>query len=246
MTRAVDQRETRLLVVLAAMLISSAVVAELISVKLFQVRFYGFLGWDQLFTLTCGAILWPLVFLTTDVVNEFYGRRAVRFITWVTVGMISWTFLASFVAIQVPAAAFSPVNDDTFRAVFGQSSWIIIGSMAAFTISQFVDVTVFHRIRSLLQGRHVWARATGSTIVSQLIDSFVVIYIAFWLPGAAGLQPNGLSAVQALEVSLSSFTYKVGVAILVTPLIYATHAFVERWLGHDLAHRMAEEAAASS
>lgn len=81
MAKAIAARETRLFLVLAAVLISSAVVAELISVKLFQVPFYGWLGIDRMFTLTCGALLWPLVFLTTDVVNEFFGRRAVRFVT---------------------------------------------------------------------------------------------------------------------------------------------------------------------
>lgn len=245
MTNPISSPSARLLVVLAAILISSAVVAELISVKLFQVRFYAFLGIDTLFTLTAGAILWPLVFLTTDVVNEFYGRRAVRFITWVTIAMIGWTFFVSFAAILVPAADFSPVGDTVFQQVFGQSGWIIAGSMMAFTLSQLVDVTVFHRIRASLGGRHIWARATGSTIVSQLIDSFVVIYIAFWLPGVLGAA-KGVTGAQALEISLSSFAYKVGVAVMVTPLIYATHAAIHRYLGDETAHRMAEEAAATS
>lgn len=245
MTSPIASREARLLVVLAAILISSAVVAELVSVKLFQVRFYAFLGVDTMFTLTAGSILWPLVFLTTDVVNEFFGRRAVRFITWLTVVMIAWTFVASTLAIQVPAADFSPVDDAAFAKVFGQSAWIIVGSMAAFTLAQLVDVAVFHRIRAAFGGDLVWARATGSTIVSQLIDSFVVIYIAFWLPAATGLG-QGVSAGQAMEIALSSFAYKVGVAILVTPLIYATHALVHRVLGDEVATRMAEEAAATS
>jgi uncharacterized integral membrane protein (TIGR00697 family) len=235
-------RETRLFVVLAAILVTGAVVAEIVSVKLFQIPFYAWLGVDTLFTLTCGALLWPLVFLTTDVINEFYGRQAVRFVTWLTIGMIGWTFLISFAAIRIPAAEFSPVGDDVFAQVFGQSAWIIVGSMAAFTLAQLVDVTVFHRIRAALGGRHIWARATGSTVVSQLIDSFVVIYIAFWLPNALGVG-RGVTADIALQMSLSSFAYKVGVAILVTPLVYVTHEAVERWLGRDVAHRLAEEAA---
>jgi uncharacterized integral membrane protein (TIGR00697 family) len=237
----IASRETRLLVILAAILISSAIVAELISVKLFEIRFYAWLGIDQMFTLTAGALLWPLVFLTTDTVNEFFGHRVVRFITWVTVAMISWTFLVSTLAIRVPAAGFSPVGDDVFAQVFGQSAWIIAGSVIAFAISQLVDVAVFHRIRSALEGRHIWARATGSTIVSQLIDSFVVIYIAFWLPGFLG--GKGVTAAQALTISLSSFGYKVGVAVLLTPLIYLTHSAVEAWLGPERAHAMAARAA---
>ncbi|MCA9491029.1 MAG: queuosine precursor transporter [Myxococcales bacterium] len=237
-------RTTRLWIVLAAMMITSAVVAEIVSVKLFQVRFYAFLGLDTAFTLTCGALLWPLVFLTTDTINEFFGAKAVRFVTWVTMGMISWMFVVVNLSILVPAADFSPVADDVFQFVFGQSAWIVVGSMAAFLLSQIVDVTVFHVIRRLLKGRHIWARATGSTIVSQLIDSFVVIYIAFWGPTWFGMK--GVTASEALEISLSSFAYKVGVAIALTPLIYVGHWMVHRWLGDEVANALAREAAATS
>jgi uncharacterized integral membrane protein (TIGR00697 family) len=237
-------RSVRLWMVLAAIMITSAVVAELVSVKLFQVPFYAWLGIDTPFTLTCGALLWPLVFLTTDTINEFFGRRAVRFVTWVTMAMIAWAFLIANLSIPIPAASFSPVPDDVFAKVFGQSSWIIVGSMMAFLLSQLVDVTVFHWIRRQLQGRHIWARATGSTLISQLIDSFVVIYIAFYGPTLFGLP--GVSFEQAANIALSSFAYKVGVAIGLTPLIYVTHWLVHQWLGDTLAHQLSEEAAAHS
>ena len=239
-----SDRAVRLWVVLAAIMITSAVVAELVSVKLFQVPFYAWLGISTPFTLTCGALLWPLVFLTTDTINEFYGRRAVRFVTWVTMAMIGWTFVISYASMSIPAASFSPVPDDVFAKVFGQSGWIIVGSMTAFLISQLVDVTIFHAIRRRLKGRHIWARATGSTIVSQLIDSFVVIYIAFYGPTLFGMP--GVSFGQAGNISLSSFAYKVGVAIALTPLIYLVHWLVEQWLGNERADAMAEEAAHSS
>lgn len=232
-------RETRLLLILASILVSSAIVAEVVAVKLFQVPFYGFLGWSKMFTLTCGSLVWPLVFLTTDTINEFYGRRAVRFVTWLTMAMITWTFIITTVSIQIPAVSFSPVGDDAFGQVFGQSAWIIVGSMAAFLVSQLVDVTVFHAVRRALGGRHIWARATGSTLVSQLIDSFVVIWIAFWLPGK-------VDAATALDISISGFTYKVGLAIALTPMIYLTHAAVHRWLGHHRATELADLAASNS
>jgi len=239
-----SDRAVRLWVVLAAIMITSAVVAELVSVKLFQVPFYAWLGISTPFTLTCGALLWPLVFLTTDTINEFYGRKAVRFVTWVTMTMIGWTFVICYASMQIPAAVFSPVPDDVFAKVFGQSGWIIVGSMAAFLLSQLIDVTVFHAIRRRLDGRHIWARATGSTIVSQLIDSFVVIYIAFYGPTLFGLP--GVTFAQAGNISLSSFAYKVGVAIALTPLIYLVHWLVEQWLGHERAEALAAEAAATS
>jgi queuosine precursor transporter len=244
MSSVAADRSVRLWMILAAIMITSAVVAELVSVKLFQVRFYAWLGVDQVFTLTCGALLWPLVFLTTDTINEFFGAPAVRFVTWLTMAMIGWVFLISGVAMQIPAASFSPVPDAVFRQVFGQSGWIIVGSMVAFLVSQMVDVTVFHMIRRRLGGRFIWARATGSTLVSQLIDSFVVIYIAFYGPTLLG--QAGVSFGQAANISLSSFGYKVGVAIALTPLIYVAHWLVEVWLGKARADQLAEEAATTS
>ncbi len=237
--RVIAPREVRLLLVLSAVLVTSAVVAELVAVKLFEVPFYGWLGWNKMFTLTCGSIVWPVVFLATDTINEFFGRPAVRFLTWVTMAMIAWTFVIASLSIPIPAVGFSPVSDAVFAAVFGQSKWIIVGSMAAFLASQIVDVTVFHWIRRALGGRHIWARATGSTIVSQLIDSFVVIYIAFWWPGT-------VTAAVALDISVSGFLYKVGLAVALTPLIYAAHYAVHAWLGHETADQLAHEAAANS
>ena len=234
-------KAARLWFILSAVLLTSAVVAELISVKLFQVPFYGWLGIDTQFTLTTGALLWPLVFLATDSINEFFGRRAVRFVSWVTIAMIGWTFVITTVSLGIPAASFSPVQADAFAHVFGQSGWIIVGSMTAFLISQLIDVSVFHRIRRALQGRHIWARATGSTIVSQLIDSFVVIYIAFYTPTLLG--QKGVSAADALNISLSSFAYKVGVAVALTPLIYVAHWAIESWLGHERAEQLTRAAA---
>ena len=231
-------RESKLLVVLTAIIITSAVVAEIVAVKLFQVRFYGFVGIDKMFTLTCGSLVWPLVFLTTDTINEFYGRKTVRFISWLTVVMIAWMWIISQWSIRIEAASFSPAGDGPFAVIMGQGGWIMIGSIAAFLISQLVDVTVFHWIRRALKGRHIWARATGSTIVSQLIDSFVVIYIAFGLP-------KKMSAEQCFDTSVSSFIYKVGLAVALTPLIYLAHFLVESWLGRDRAHEMARAAAAA-
>ncbi|MEZ4235802.1 MAG: queuosine precursor transporter [Myxococcota bacterium] len=242
MSSVATDRSVKLWLVLAAIMMTSAVVAELVSVKLFQVRFYAWLGIDRTYTLTCGALLWPLVFLTTDTINEFFGARAVRFVTWLTMAMIAWVFVINNLAMRIHAAPFSPVPDDVFRNVFGQSAWIIVGSMCAFLLSQLVDVTVFHMIRRRLGGRFIWARATGSTLVSQLIDSFVVIYIAFYGPTLIGSQ-NGVTFAQAGDISLSSFAYKVGVAIALTPLIYVAHWLVEWWLGHERAEQLAHEAA---
>lgn len=279
----IGPRETKLLLVLAAIIIASAAIAELVAVKLFEVPIYRWFGSSKMFVLTAGSLVWPLVFLTTDTINEFFGRKAVRFISWLAAAMIVWMFIIVNISIAVPAAPWCEVKleknahyvetteerttavldetlppetavtkkipmDKPFRWIFGQSIWIIIGSLAAFLLSQLVDVSVFHFIRRRLKGRFIWARATGSTIVSQLIDSFVVIYIAFWLPGyVPGANPSqAYDAARCFDISKDSFTYKVGFAILLTPLIYLAHWIVTKWLGAAKAHALAENAARTS
>src|SRR5205085_6629729 len=140
------------------------------------------------FNLTCGVILWPLEFVITDIVNEYYGPKAVRRISYIAVSLISYAFLMFYLAIHLPPAAFwigtrstqgIPDMQVAFNGIFGQGMWIIIGSLVAFLVSQIIDVTVFHRIKKVTGDKRMWLRATGSTLVSQLVDSFIVLYIAF-------------------------------------------------------------------
>ena len=115
------------------------------------------------FTMSLGVVVWPVVFLTTDIINEYFGKPGVRRLTLLTVGLILYAFLVIFGALQIPAAKISPVDDASFRTVLGQSLWIIVGSVTAFLVSQLVDVMVFWVFRDRTAGRHLWLRATGST-----------------------------------------------------------------------------------
>ena len=137
--------------------------------------------------------------------------------------------------MSIPAASFSPVTNEQFNAVFGQSMWIIVGSISAFVMSQFVDVTVFWFFRGRTKGRFLWLRATGSTAVSQLIDSFVIIGIAFWLPGK-------LKTEEFLQVAFSNYSYKFLIAVALTPAIYLGHALIDRYLGEKEAIHLMEHA----
>ena len=142
------------------------------------------------FTLTCGVLLWPLEFVITDIVNEYYGPKAVRRISFTAVILIAYAFLMYFLAIRIPPAdawinSSSKQGVDniqtSFHAIFGQNNRIIIGSIVAFLVSQIVDVTVFHKIKRMTGDKHLWLRATGSTLVSQIVDSYIVLFIAFQL-----------------------------------------------------------------
>ncbi|MFN2385415.1 MAG: queuosine precursor transporter, partial [Thermoanaerobaculia bacterium] len=153
--------------------------------------------------------------------------------------LILYAFLVLFVALRVPAARISPVSDDAFRTVFGQSQWIIVGSVIAFLVSQIVDVVVFWLFRDRTRGRHLWLRATGSTAISQLIDTVVILAIAFWLPGK-------ISARDFWGLSLLNYSYKLAIAVVLTPLIYAAHRGIDEFLGEREASRLIREAVEKS
>jgi uncharacterized integral membrane protein (TIGR00697 family) len=212
---------------LAAFFITDAVLAEVIGGKLFT------LG---PFTMSIGVLPWPVVFIATDLINEYFGREGVKKITLMTLGLISYAYIILFASIQVPAASFSPVTDAQYQAVFGQSLWIIAGSMVAFATSQLVDVAIFWLVRHRTGGKYLWLRATGSTVISQLIDSFVIIGIAFWLPGK-------VKTSEFLTVAASNYSYKLLIAIAVTPLLYAGHSLIDRFLGEQQAHELIEDTA---
>lgn len=117
------------------------------------------------FDLTAGVILWPVVFIMTDIINEYFGRRGVQMLSWMAVVMILYAFLMFFLGIHLPANDWwqsqsgiveaspersIPNMDLAFKKIFGQGLWIIIGSMVAFLLGQLVDVVVFHWIRKEL------------------------------------------------------------------------------------------------
>lgn len=229
-------RGQRLFVILNSFFIAFLLLAELTGSKLFQVDvsswpLFPALG-ISVFTMTLGVIPFPVTFLITDLLNEYYGRRGVRFTT--LIGMIAVLLVYGVILIQlaIPAASFSPVSDSAFEAVFASSGVIILASIVAYLIGQLIDIQVFHYLRRRTNGRHIWLRATGSTVVSQLVDSFVVIFIAFGSPLARQPLPMG----QVASIAATNFVYKLLVALAITPLIYLGHRWMDRYLGKEAEH----------
>lgn len=208
-------RKDIVFLVLAGFFITNAIVAELIGGKL--VQFFG------LFTQSIGIILWPVIFLLTDLINEYYGKDGVRKLTYITVGLISFTFILLSIALKIPATSFSPVSDSVFSTVFGQSQWIIVGSIIAFLCSQLIDVYVFWAFKQVTGDKHIWLRATGSTMVSQLIDTFVVQFIAFVLPGKWPFNEFVVNASWG-------YVFKLLVALALIPLIYVGHYVIGKYI----------------
>ncbi len=254
MNRLLEDRATRLFIALAAFFCVNAVLAEFIGVKIFALEDtlgiaplqWNLFGQSGSLNFTAGTLLWPIVFIMTDTVNEYFGKRGVRMISWLAVGLIVYGFVFAFVAIHLaPASWWVNVAKDqgvpdyqaAFAAVFGQGLWTIWGSLIAFIIGQLIDVHVFHRIRQRTGERHAWLRATGSTAVSQLVDSFVVLYIAFVIG------PQHWPTSLFLAVGTLNYTYKMLAAIALIPLLYLMRAGIHRYLGRARADELREQAA---
>jgi uncharacterized integral membrane protein (TIGR00697 family) len=229
-------RRQTLFLVLAGVFIGNALLAELIGGKLFQVP----TPWHT-FTLSCGIVLWPVVFVFTDIINEYFGRDGVRKMSFLAAAIIAYSFVALTAAGAVPAASFSPVDDASFERVFTQSQWIIVGSIAAFLLAQLIDVTVFWIIRRNTGHRFLWLRATGSTLVSQLIDTFVVGFIGLHLPTYFGRPGPNLG--EFINAGFSGYLFKFLIAISTTPLLYLVHRVVDGYLGKTQAELQIEAVA---
>jgi hypothetical protein len=246
-------RSVKLFTIITAFFVANALIAECIGGKIFsleavlgvsQVNFTLFGETNLSFALTCGVLLWPLEFVITDIVNEFYGPKAVRRISYTAVALISYAFLMFYLAMKVTPPEWwvaskqdqgVPNMQDAFSAIFGQGMWIIFGSLTAFLVSQIVDVTVFHKIKKMTGEKKVWLRATGSTLVSQFVDSFIVLFIAFKLG-------NGWSWQKVLAICMMNYIYKFTMALVLTPLIYFLEARMTAYLGKEKADQMKKAA----
>lgn len=247
-----EKKENILFLILGGFFVSNAIIAEFIGVKIFSLE--NTLGFDSFsytlfeelmsFNLTAGVVIWPVVFIMTDIINEYFGIKGVRFLSFLAVGLISYAFLIVIFAIHLSPATWwvkSAISEGVpnfqfaFQKIFGQGLWIIIGSLVAFLIGQIIDVKVFQKLKSLTGEKKIWLRATGSTLVSQLIDSFIVLFIAFKI-GA------DWSWSLLIAVGLNNYIFKFLIAIVLTPLIYFSHAIIDWYLGEDLAHHLKEEA----
>lgn len=218
-------------IILTGIFITNAIVAELIGGKLI------FVG---PFIMSVGIIPWPIVFLTTDLMNEYYGKNGVRKLSIITASLIAYAFVILFFTMTIPAAeGVSAVTDKEFTAVFGQSMWIIIGSIIAFLLSQYVDVTIFWMLRNKTGGKMIWLRSTGSTVVSQLVDTFIVLGIGFLLPGKVDMSTY-------LNMVVSSYVCKLLIAGALTPVIYVGHNLIDKYFGAEEAHQLIKVSAEES
>ena len=224
-------RKTWLFVVLAGLFITNAVTAELISNKLISVPISFSLFGHKIGPLVTviGILPWPVVFLLTDLLNEFYGAKTVRKLSWITAGLILYCFVIVGVSLKIPALEIpnSQLADNrSYNLVFGQAQMVIVGSIAAFLFSQLLDASLFKWIKSKTGDRFIWLRSTGSTVISQLIDSYIVLFIGFVLPGSMSFQ-------DFLSIAPTNYLLKLLIGLSLTPLIYAGHFTVKKYLAKN-------------
>lgn len=249
-----ESKRNLLFLGLGSFFIANAIIAEFIGVKIFSVENtlgispfqIKLLGDTYSFNMTAGVLLWPMVFVMTDIINEYFGKRGVKLFSYIAAALISYAFIAVYASIKTAPAAFwltketaeGSINmQQAFSSVFGQGLWIIIGSLVAFLVGQLVDVHTFHFIKNKTGHKALWLRSTGSTLVSQLVDSFVVLIIAFYIGGNWPLK-------LVLAVGVVNYLYKFTVAILLTPVLYVVHIIIDKYLGKELSEQMMADAAA--
>lgn len=233
-----------LYIVLSGIFIVNALVAEFAGSKIFSLeQTLGFsplnlhiFGGSLSLNLSVGVVIWPFVFVFSDIINEYFGKPGVRRISFLTAILLTYSFLVIYIGTNLSPAQFwlnlnhtdpngNPFNINyAYSAVFRQSLGIIVGSVTAFLLSQMIDVYSFIYIKAFTGHKKLWLRATGSTIISQLFDSFVILFIAFYLLG-------NWSFKEVLAVGIVQYIYKVLLAIAFTPLIYIIHFVVDKYLG---------------
>jgi len=235
--------------ILGGFFVANALLAEFIGGKIFSVELsLGFeplplhiFGYEIPFNMTAGILLWPVVFIMTDIINEYYGKKGVRFLSYMTAGLIAYCFLMIYLAIELVPAGWwvgsmaenqgIPDINHAFGVIFGQGMWIIAGSLTAFLVGQFIDATIFEWFKKRTGSRLLWLRATGSTLVSQLVDTYIVLFIAFYIG-------QGFMLQQVIAIGLVGYIYKFIVAVVLTPTLYLLHAVIDRYLGEDEAREM--------
>jgi uncharacterized integral membrane protein (TIGR00697 family) len=257
MAATLEQKRNRVFTILCGIFITNALMAEVIGVKIFSVEgtlglppaHLNLFGFIMDFDLTAGVIIWPVVFITSDLINEYFGQPGVKRISYLTAALIAYAFIILMITIKLPTAGWYVESNSkdpqgnafninyAFVKIFSQSQRIIIGSLTAFLVGQLVDVYIFQRLRRYTGSKMLWLRATGSTLVSQFIDSFVVLYIAF-----SGTFPND----KIIAIGITNYIYKFLVAIALTPLVYLGHSLIDKYLGKEHAEKISEEASHQS
>ena len=203
-------KKQRVFVWLAAIFVAALVTGDFVGGKFFVLFGRNF---------SAGIIPFPLTFVLTDLVNEFYGVHGARRLTFVGLGAAVFVWAIITLSLYLPASPDSPIPGPVFQAAFGTSARLYVASLTAYLIGQMLDIAIFRNLRRLTGHRLLWLRATGSTVLSQMIDSLAVSFVFL-----AGTRPAGFIVGNAAN----NYVGKLVMAVLLTPLIYLGHHVFRR------------------
>jgi len=239
-----QKKRNNIFFILSGIFVTNAIIAEILGTKIFEFDFI------LNFNMSVGVIIWPVVFISTDIINEYFGKKGIKKISYFTILLIIYVFLIIYMSTKLAPNDYwlninstdnngNPFNINyAYNTIFLQSTGIIIGSIVAFLIAQIIDVVIFQKIKRITKGKYIWLRATGSTLISQFIDSFVVLFIAFYFLAPIDKE---WSISQIFSVGFDNYTFKFIVAILMTPIIYLAHYLIDNYLGNSLANKCKNE-----
>jgi queuosine precursor transporter len=249
-------KELGVYIVLAGFFLINALLAEVIGAKIFSLeKILGmppldlpFIGGTRFnLNMSVGILIWPFVFVTSDIVNEYFGKSGVRRLSILGSILIGYSFLIIFWSTKLsPADYWLKVNgydgtdlsfniDLAYSTIFRQGMGIIVGSITAFLVGQLVDLYVFHAIRKVTGHKMLWLRANASNVVSQFIDSFLILLIAFYWLG-------NWSFGAVIAMGIMQYLYKITIAGLLTPVIYGVHYAIDKYLGKQHSDEMIDRA----
>lgn len=207
-----------LYLILASLFITALVVCNLIANKFVTVDF-GIPGF--VFTISAGVLPYPITFLITDILSEIYGQKKTNKVVFAGFGALVFTMFILWMGSLFPATDSSPVSDSLYQTAYGNSWRVIMSSMIAYTLAQYVDVKLFHFWKKLTKGKYLWLRNNASTVLSQLVDTTLVILVLF---------AGELSWPTIGAYILSGWTFKALIALLDTPFLYVATYFIRRRL----------------
>lgn len=176
------------------------------------------------FTFGAGILFFPLGYVIGDVLTEVYGYAHARRCIWVGFSALLFMAFMSWVVVSLPPAA-GWGGQPAYESVFGQVPRIVLASITAFWAGEFVNSFVLARMKVLTQGKHLWSRTIGSTVVGQAVDSLIFYPLAFY---------GVWSTSQVLTVMITNWALKVSWEALLTPVTYAVVGWLKRHEGVDV------------
>lgn len=215
----------RLYIWLTAAFVTCLLTADLIGSKLFRVE-----AWGLDVTHSIGMIPFPVTFLLTDLLNEYYGKKAARRVVFIGFASAGLCFFFLVVGQKMPISPHSAITQEQYDAVFGNAKLMYMASLTAYLCGSLLDIFVFGLLKSATKGRLLWLRATGSTIVSQMLDSFLVTAIFWGFQDTLG-DGSPVTLEFILKTAATGYTLKFFIALALTPAIYGGHGLMHRWFG---------------